>query len=89
MAGFAAFGDSGGGPGQIPVAQAMSRWAAAGHRIDALVTTGDNVYDFGEPRLFAAHLDEPYRELRAAGRPMWVTLGNHDTIRGHGPAQLA
>lgn len=87
-AGFAAFGDFGGGAAQPAVAAAISRWIAAGHRVDALVTTGDNVYDFGEPHLFAAHLDEPYRELRAA-RPMWVTLGNHDVMRGHGPAQLA
>jgi hypothetical protein len=66
----------------------MTRWAG-GHRVDALVTTGDNVYDFGEPKFFAAHLDAPYAELRAAGRPMWASLGNHDTIQGHGPAQLA
>lgn len=88
IAGFAAFGDSGGGAAQPAVGAAISRWIAAGHRVDALVTTGDNVYDFGEPHLFAAHLDEPYRELRAA-RPLWVTLGNHDAMRGHGPAQLA
>ena len=87
MAGFAAFGDSGGGAAQPAVAAAISRWIAAGHRVDALVTTGDNVYDFGEPRFFVAQLDEPYRALRAA-RPMWVTLGNHDVMRGHGPAQL-
>lgn len=88
LAGFVAFGDFGGGPAQGAVAQAMVRWAAA-HRVDALVTTGDNVYDYGEPRFFDAHLTEPYRELRAGRRPMWVTLGNHDVLRGHGPAQLA
>lgn len=87
IAGFVAFGDSGGGPAQVPVAQAMGRWAAD-HRVDALVTTGDNVYDFGEPRFFAAQLDDPYRELRAGGRPLWVTLGNHDVVWGHGSAQL-
>ncbi|HLF40792.1 MAG TPA: metallophosphoesterase [Acidimicrobiia bacterium] len=88
VAGFVAIGDFGGGPAQGAVAQAMVRWAAT-HRVDALVTTGDNVYDFGEPQLFDAHLTEPYRELRAGHRPMWVTLGNHDVVRGHGPAQLA
>ncbi len=87
VAGFVAFGDFGGGLAQPAVAAAMTRWAA-GHRVDALVTTGDNVYDYGEPHLFAAHLDEPYRELRAT-RPMWVTLGNHDVMAGHGDAQLA
>jgi hypothetical protein len=88
MSGFVAFGDFGGGAAQGAVAQAMTRWAAT-HRVDALVTTGDNVYDFGEPQFFVAQLDEPYRELRAPGRPMWVTLGNHDVMNGHGPAQLA
>lgn len=87
-AGAVVFGDSGGGPAQQAVAQAMTRWAA-GHRVDALVTTGDNVYDFGEPQFFADQLDVPYAELRAAGRPMWASLGNHDAMRGHGPAQLA
>jgi tartrate-resistant acid phosphatase type 5 len=66
----------------------MFRWAAT-HRVDALVTTGDNVYDFGEPRFFEAQLTQPYRELRAGYRPMWATLGNHDIVSGYGPAQLA
>jgi tartrate-resistant acid phosphatase type 5 len=88
IAGFVAFGDFGGGPGQRGVAQAMLRWAAS-HRVDALVTTGDNVYDVGSPSLFRAHLLDPYVELRAPGRPLWVTLGNHDVVAGHGPEQLA
>jgi Calcineurin-like phosphoesterase len=84
--GLVAFGDFGGGKGQAAVAAAMERWAA-GHRVDALVTTGDNVYQRGEPELFAAQLDEPYRELRRT-RPLWVTLGNHDVAAGHGAEQL-
>lgn len=84
--GFAAFGDSGGGPGQPAVAAAIEQWAVD-HRVDALVTTGDNVYDHGEPELFDDQLDEPYSDLRA-GRPMWVTLGNHDVERGYGDEQL-
>jgi hypothetical protein len=85
-AGLVAFGDFGGGPAQAAVAGAMERWAAT-HRIDALVTTGDNVYERGEPELFAAQLDEPYRALRRS-RPLWVTLGNHDVAGGHGSTQL-
>jgi 3',5'-cyclic AMP phosphodiesterase CpdA len=81
-----AFGDFGGGPAQQAVAAAMDRWAA-GHRVDALVTTGDNVYERGDPELFAAQLDEPYKKLRAS-RPMWATLGNHDIAGGHGAQQL-
>jgi 3',5'-cyclic AMP phosphodiesterase CpdA len=89
VSGFVAFGDFGGGPAQGAVAAAMERWVADGHRVDALVTTGDNVYDFGEPRLFRPYLDEPYRNLRRGGRPLWVTLGNHDVAQGHGAKQLA
>jgi Calcineurin-like phosphoesterase len=87
VAGFVAFGDFGGGDAQHEVASAMERWAADGHRVDALVTTGDNVYNRGEPEKFHAQLDEPYRQLRRT-RPLWVTLGNHDVRAGHGPTQL-
>jgi hypothetical protein len=84
--GLVALGDFGGGTGQAAVARAMERWAAR-HRVDALVTTGDNVYQRGEPELFAAQLDRPYRRLRR-NRPLWATLGNHDVASGHGPEQL-
>jgi len=89
MSGFAAFGDFGGGPAQGAVAAGMLQWVRDGHRVDALVTTGDNVYDFGEPHHFEAHLRAPYRALQASGRPMWATLGNHDVAGGHGAKQLA
>ena len=84
--GFVAFGDFGGGPAQQAVADAMERWTVR-HRVDALVTTGDNVYERGEPERFAAQLDRPYAELRRS-RPLWVSLGNHDVTAGHGPEQL-
>ena len=84
--GFVAFGDFGGGPAQQAVADAMERWTVR-HRVDALVTTGDNVYERGEPERFAAQLDRPYSELRRS-RPLWVSLGNHDVTAGHGPEQL-
>ena len=89
MSGFVAFGDFGGGPAQSAVAGNMLQWVRDGHRVDALVTTGDNVYDFGEPRLFEADLEAPYRALLASGRPLWATLGNHDEAAGHGAEQLA
>jgi tartrate-resistant acid phosphatase type 5 len=87
LAGFVAFGDFGGGEAQDAVARAMERWAADGHRVDALVTTGDNVYNRGEPERFGAQLDQPYQRLRR-GRPLWATLGNHDVQAGHGADQL-
>lgn len=86
-AGFAAFGDSGGGEGQADVARAMERWTTD-HRVDALVTVGDNVYERGEPGHFDAQLKAPYAALRANGRPLWVTLGNHDVDAGYGNRQL-
>jgi hypothetical protein len=89
MSGFVAFGDFGGGPAQGQVAAGMLQWVRDGHRVDALVTTGDNVYDFGEPKFFEAYLKAPYRALQNnGGRPMWATLGNHDVVRGHGAKQL-
>lgn len=87
LSGFLAFGDFGGGARQEAVADAMERWVASGHRADALATTGDNVYETGDPRLFRRQLDQPYADLRKT-RPLWVTLGNHDVAVGHGGAQL-
>ena len=58
VSGFVAFGDFGGGDAQPEVARAMGRWAADRHRVDALVSTGDNVYNSGEPEKFRAQLDE-------------------------------
>ena len=86
ISGFLAFGDFGGGDAQRAVAAAMDRWAAS-HRVDALVTTGDNVYEEGQPERFGAQLDRPYQRLRR-GRPLWVTLGNHDVAGGHEEDQL-
>ncbi|HEU5156638.1 MAG TPA: metallophosphoesterase [Streptosporangiaceae bacterium] len=73
---------------QRSIARAMTEWAAApGHRTDAIVTTGDNVYPDGAPGLFRDALDEPYSALRRSA-PMWATLGNHDVAAGHGSTQL-
>ncbi|HEX6468191.1 MAG TPA: metallophosphoesterase [Streptosporangiaceae bacterium] len=84
--GFIAFGDFGtGGTAQRDVAAAMRRWAAAGHRVDALVTTGDNVYPSGQPGGYRERLDQPYAGLR---RPLWAALGNHDVVGGHGGQEL-
>ena len=87
LSGFVAFGDFGGGEHQQQVAAAIEHWATS-HRVDALVTTGDNVYDHGDPRQFGPQLDQPYRRLRRI-RPLWVALGNHDVEAGYGPLQLA
>lgn len=87
VTGVVVIGDFGGGPAQGEVAAAMERWSQD-HRVDALVTTGDNVYEQGEPEKFAAYLREPYEDL-LDGAPMWATLGNHDVQGGYGDQQLA
>ncbi len=85
---FVAIGDAGGGDHQLGVAHAIDQWAADGHRVDALVSVGDNVTPDGDPNRYPAQLDRPYASLRTT-RPFWVTLGNHDEREGHGPEQLA
>jgi len=88
-AGFLAIGDFGtADSAQRDVARAMTDWTAApGHRMDALVTTGDNVYPNGAPARYRGALDEPYAGLRRSA-PLWATMGNHDVVAGHGTAEL-
>jgi acid phosphatase len=89
-AGFIAFGDAGTADAtQQQVADQMRTWVAAGHRVDALVQAGDDVYPDGDPARFAGALDTPYAGLRGPTRPLWVALGNHDVQAGHGAEQLA
>jgi hypothetical protein len=87
-AGFIAFGDAGTGDVvQQQVADQMDHWVDTGHRADALVEAGDDVYPTGDPSSFPATLDAPYAPLRPP-RPLWVALGNHDVVGGHGADQL-
>ncbi len=89
-AGFVAFGDGGTGEAvQRQVADKMAAWINSGHRADALVEAGDNVYPDGNPSRFAATIATPYAAIRSADRPLWVALGNHDVQAGHGAEQLA
>ena len=71
---------------QQGVANQMNTWAAS-HRVDALAEAGDDVYPDGDPSRFACALDTPYATLRRT-RPLWVALGNHDVLAGHGAEQL-
>ncbi|MFI6600224.1 metallophosphoesterase family protein [Nonomuraea sp. NPDC050536] len=84
--GFIALGDFGtASSAQRAVAEAMGGWADAGHRVDALVSTGDNVYPDGDPHRFDEAIDQPYARWRGS---IWATLGNHDEQNGNGPDQL-
>ena len=90
--GFIAFGDAGtGDPTQYQVADQMERWVAAGHRVDALIeAVGDQVYPTGDPSRFDLTIRDPVRRPWCQRtRPLWVTLGNHDVVDGHGEEQLA
>lgn len=88
-AGFIAFGDAGMADAtQLQVADQMRSWVSSGHRVDALVEAGDDVYPDGDPGRFASALDAPYTGLRSPTRPLWVALGNHDVQAGHGTEQL-
>jgi hypothetical protein len=77
-AGFIAFGDAGtADSAQHSVADEMRRWVQTGHRVDALVEAGDNVYAAGNPSNLDHALDAPYADL-PGHPPLWVALGNHD-----------
>lgn len=67
--------DFGGGPAQQQIAESMLQWKNSGHRVDALVTAGDNVYPSGQPASFEDQVARPYAPL---GIPLILSLGNHD-----------
>jgi acid phosphatase len=73
-----ALGDFGTGESaESQVASAIERWSDD-HGIDALVSTGDNVYDSGNPAQFAGAWLRPFGWVRARGVPVVAALGNHD-----------
>ena len=46
--------------------------------LDALLTTGDNVYDSGDPSDFAEAWAQPYGWVEGTGLNVIASLGNHD-----------
>ncbi len=85
--GVAVVGDAGNASvTQQQVADQITSWATS-HRVDALLTAGDNVYPDGDPADYTATIDTPYAAL--APRPLWPALGNHDVQTGHGADELA
>lgn len=83
--GILVIGDFGGGAMQQAIADQMLRWKQGGHRVDAIVTVGDNVYEHGQPAAFDTQLDKPYAPL---GVPMLIALGNHDIDTKNGRPEL-
>lgn len=85
---FVAIGDYGSGLSpQFEVAERMCRF----HRrkpFDLVVTTGDNVYESGDPARFDEVFFEPYACLLDAGVRFRATLGNHDIQTDNGRPEL-
>jgi acid phosphatase len=57
--------------------------------VDAVLTTGDNVYPSGEPELFDERFVEPYSCLLDDGVEFHASLGNHDVVTDRGRAMSA
>ena len=75
---LAVVGDFGtGGPKETEVADVIRRWQEE-HPLDALVTTGDNVYPSGDPSAFHAAWEEPYGWVSDEEVEVIASLGNHD-----------
>lgn len=85
---FLAIGDSGTGTSdQHAVADRMC--AVRERRpFDLVVTTGDNIYDDGQPERFEPAFFDPYRCLLDAGVRFRATLGNHDIRTDGGRPEL-
>lgn len=85
---FVALGDYGSGlQPQLEVADRMCRFHQR-KPFDLVVTTGDNVYDSGEPTRFDEVFFEPYACLLDAGVRFRATLGNHDIQTENGRPEL-
>ena len=86
---FAVTGDHGtGGSAQYSVAGRMCAWRR-NHPFRHVFTTGDNVYDSGEPSRFQDTFFDPYSCLLDRGVRFRSTLGNHDVRTANGYYQVA
>lgn len=85
---FAVIGDFGTGlEEQYRVARRMCFWREI-HPFDHVVTTGDNVYDTGDPDDFDSKFFRPYDCLFDSGVRWHAVLGNHDVGTDHGRPEL-
>jgi 3',5'-cyclic AMP phosphodiesterase CpdA len=75
---FVALGDFGdGGPAEFKIATAIDDWTDS-KPINALISTGDNVYESGAPSEFASAWTGPFGWVDDEHVPVVATLGNHD-----------
>jgi 3',5'-cyclic AMP phosphodiesterase CpdA len=80
--GFVVIGDFGSGAeAEYAVAGAIRAWSED-HGVEALVTTGDNIYEDGHPERFDEAWRRPYGWLGDQGIEVVASLGNHD-VRTH------
>lgn len=85
---FAVIGDFGSGTDeQFALGQRMCEWEE-NHPFKVVVTTGDNIYDAGEPEHFEPRFFEPYACLFDAGVGFRAVLGNHDIGTDNGQPEL-
>ncbi len=86
--GFAVIGDFGSGNAdERAVAGEIRRWSRS-HPLDAIVTTGDNVYETGQPSEFDAAWNRPYGWVDRRRLPVVAALGNHDEETSGGTHEL-
>lgn len=84
----AVLGDFGTGTSdQSAVAARMCRWRG-NHPFGLVFTTGDNIYDVGDPDLFEERFFRPYECLFDRGVRFHAALGNHDIGTDNGRPEL-
>jgi 3',5'-cyclic AMP phosphodiesterase CpdA len=82
--GFVVIGDFGSGAeAEYDVARAIRSWSED-HPVDALVTTGDNIYEQGHPDRFDEAWHRPYGWLEERRIEVVASLGNHDVRTDRG-----
>jgi 3',5'-cyclic AMP phosphodiesterase CpdA len=81
---FVVIGDFGSGDAaEYQVAAAIRSWSE-GHPLDAVVTTGDNIYEDGDPDRFEEAWLRPYGWVGRQGIEVLAALGNHDVRTAEG-----
>ncbi len=85
---FAVMGDSGSGSrGQQLIARQLERQHGRSP-FEFVLTTGDNVYEYGETAYFDRKFIDVYRKLLDDGVLLRATLGNHDMRNRSGQEQI-
>ena len=85
---FAVIGDFGtASRTQRDVAARMCKWRR-NHPFDLVFTTGDNIYDVGDPDDFQEKFFDPYACLLDNGVRFRAALGNHDIRTDNGQPEL-